>query len=68
MGASLSAHDGIDGLVFTGSYETGRRIRQATFDQPWKKVSLELGGKNVALVLDDAHQDRQFAKSYSVPF
>ena len=28
-GASLSAHEGIDGLVFTGSYETGRRIRQA---------------------------------------
>ena len=36
----------------------GRRIRQATFDQPWKKVSLELGGKNVALVLDDAHLEQ----------
>ena len=58
VGASLSAHEGIDGLVFTGSYETGRRIRQATFDQPWKKVSLELGGKNVALVLDDAHLEQ----------
>ena len=57
-GAALSAHDGIDALVFTGSYATGRRIRQATFDQPWKKVCLELGGKNVALVLDDAHLDQ----------
>ena len=55
VGAALSVHEGVDAVVFTGSYETGRRIRQATFDQPWKKVCLELGGKNVALVLDDAH-------------
>lgn len=54
-GAALTAHEGVDAVVFTGSYQTGRRIRQATFDQPWKKVCLELGGKNVALVLDDAH-------------
>ncbi len=57
-GAALTAHEGIDAVVFTGSYETGRRIRQATFDQPWKKVCLELGGKNVALVLDDAHVEQ----------
>ena len=38
--------------------DRGRRIREATFDQPWKKVCLELGGKNVALVLDDAHVDQ----------
>lgn len=44
----------VDGIVFTGSYGTGRRIRQATFDAPEKKVSLELGGKNPAVVLDDA--------------
>jgi succinylglutamic semialdehyde dehydrogenase len=57
-GAALTAHEGVDAVVFTGSYETGRRIRQATFDQPWKKVCLELGGKNVALVLDDAHVEQ----------
>lgn len=57
-GAAISTHADIDALVFTGSYETGRRIRQATFDQPWKKVCLELGGKNVALVLDDAHVEQ----------
>ncbi|MCB9529469.1 MAG: aldehyde dehydrogenase family protein [Myxococcales bacterium] len=57
-GAALAAHPGIDGLVFTGSYATGRRIRQATFDQPHKKVSLELGGRNAAVVLDDADLDQ----------
>ena len=54
MGARIVEHPHVDGLIFTGSYATGRRIRQATFDMPHKKVSLELGGKNPAVVLDDA--------------
>jgi succinylglutamic semialdehyde dehydrogenase len=58
VGAKLTAHDHINGVIFTGSYETGRKIRQATFDQPHKKVCLELGGKNPALVLDDANLDQ----------
>jgi len=53
-GAALVTHPDVSGVVFTGSYETGRRIRQATFDQPFKKVCLELGGNNPAVVLDDA--------------
>ncbi|MFN3202166.1 MAG: aldehyde dehydrogenase family protein [Bradymonadia bacterium] len=53
-GAALVSHSGVRGVIFTGSYRTGRLIRQATFDQPYKKVCLELGGKNPALVLDDA--------------
>ncbi|MEZ4472745.1 MAG: aldehyde dehydrogenase family protein [bacterium] len=57
-GAALAAHPGVDGVIFTGSYATGRRIREATFDQPWKKVSLELGGRNPAVVLDDAHLEQ----------
>lgn len=54
VGAALVDAEAVNGLVFTGSYATGRRIRQATFDRPWKKVCLELGGKNPAVVLDDA--------------
>ncbi len=57
-GAALVEHRGVDGVVFTGSYATGRHIRQATFDMPWKKLSLELGGKNPAVVLDDADLDQ----------
>lgn len=53
-GATLSSHPQVNGVIFTGSYETGRKIRQGTFDQPFKKVCLELGGKNPAVVLDDA--------------
>lgn len=54
IGGALSSHEKLNGVIFTGSYETGRRIREATFDQPHKKVCLELGGKNPAIVLDDA--------------
>ena len=54
VGAALASHSGLRGLIFTGSYHTGRLIRQATFEQPYKKVCLELGGKNPAVVLRDA--------------
>lgn len=53
-GAALVSHPDVRNVIFTGSYHTGRAIREATFDQPWKKVVLELGGKNTAIVLDDA--------------
>jgi succinylglutamic semialdehyde dehydrogenase len=53
-GAALTGHPDVSGVIFTGSYHTGRLVRQQTFDQPHKKVALELGGKNPALVLDDA--------------
>lgn len=57
-GGALVTHPDVSGVVFTGSYLTGRRIRQATFDQPFKKVCLELGGNNPAVVLDDADLDQ----------
>jgi succinylglutamic semialdehyde dehydrogenase len=53
-GAELVNHADLSGIIFTGSYETGAKIRHTTFDQPYKKVCLELGGKNPAVVLDDA--------------
>jgi len=57
-GAHLAAHPDLASVVFTGSFRTGRLIRQAVFDQPHKKVALELGGKNMAVVLDDADLDQ----------
>jgi succinylglutamic semialdehyde dehydrogenase len=57
LGARLSAHPGIDGVLFTGSWAVGRRILEATLDQPAKLVALEMGGKNGVLVCDDADLD-----------
>lgn len=53
-GAALSAHPDVDGVLFTGSWAVGRHILEATLDQPWKIVALEMGGKNAALVCADA--------------
>ncbi len=53
-GAALSSHPDIDGLLFTGSYETGCRIIRANADRPGRMLALELGGKNSAIVLADA--------------
>src|SRR5262249_10607722 len=47
-------------------WATGQRIRKATIDQPGKLLALEMGGKNAALVLDDADLDlaaREIARS-----
>jgi succinylglutamic semialdehyde dehydrogenase len=57
VGARLAAHESLDGVLFTGSYAAGRRILEATLDQPWKLVALEMGGKNGVLVCADADLD-----------
>jgi succinylglutamic semialdehyde dehydrogenase len=54
LGSRLAAHADLDGVLFTGSYAAGRMILEATLDQPWKIVALEMGGKNGVLVCDDA--------------
>jgi gamma-glutamyl-gamma-aminobutyraldehyde dehydrogenase len=43
----------VDMVSFTGSTETGRRFLQYAADSNLKKVVLECGGKNPALVFDD---------------
>jgi len=53
-GAPIGEHADIDMVSFTGSTETGRRFLRYAADSNLKKVSLECGGKNPALVLDDA--------------
>lgn len=51
---ALVAHDGIDGILFTGSWPVGRSILEANLDRPGRIVALELGGNNPAVVLPDA--------------
>ena len=52
-GESLVRHPGVDKISFTGSSATGRHIA-ALCGAQLKRVSLELGGKSAAIVLDDA--------------
>ncbi|WP_156686172.1 aldehyde dehydrogenase [Mycobacterium sp. Marseille-P9652] len=53
VGAQLIAHPGVDKVSFTGSTAAGRAVAQACAPG-LKQVSLELGGKSAAIVLDDA--------------
>ena len=56
VGAAIAEHPGIDKVSFTGSTEVGRSIIRAAAGN-FKRVSLELGGKNPAIVFDDAPLD-----------
>ena len=53
VGESLVSHPGVDKVSFTGSTAAGRQVAVACA-QGLKQVSLELGGKSAAIVLDDA--------------
>ncbi|MFN8791165.1 MAG: succinylglutamate-semialdehyde dehydrogenase [Bdellovibrionales bacterium] len=53
-GRRLVVDDMIDGILFTGSYEVGLKIKQETLTHYWKILALEMGGKNATVVWDDA--------------
>jgi acyl-CoA reductase-like NAD-dependent aldehyde dehydrogenase len=53
VGELLVRHNGIDKVSFTGSTAAGRQVALACAEG-LKQVSLELGGKSAAIVLDDA--------------
>ena len=46
QGRALSAHPGIDGLLFTGSARTGLALNRQFADTPDKILALEMGGNN----------------------
>ncbi|NSY40810.1 aldehyde dehydrogenase [Leisingera sp. ANG59] len=54
VGEPLGRHMDVDALSFTGSTETGRRFLRYAAESNLKEVTLEMGGKNPAVVLDDA--------------
>lgn len=56
VGEALLAHPDICGVSFTGSSEVGRHIAEVC-GRNLKRCSLELGGKNAQIVLDDANLD-----------
>jgi acyl-CoA reductase-like NAD-dependent aldehyde dehydrogenase len=53
VGELLVSHPGVDKVSFTGSTAAGRAVAAACAAN-LTKVSLELGGKSAAIVLDDA--------------
>ena len=57
VGQALQDHPGIDGIVFTGSYEVGMRLFHS-FSRSWPRPTIvEMGGKNPAIVTRHADLD-----------
>ncbi|WP_019672209.1 aldehyde dehydrogenase family protein [Psychrobacter lutiphocae] len=53
IGASMSSHQDIQKIVFTGSTATGKAIMKSA-SVNLKRLTLELGGNDAAIVLEDA--------------
>ncbi|TWT03421.1 aldehyde dehydrogenase family protein [Planomicrobium sp. CPCC 101079] len=54
VGTAMVEHRDISVISFTGSTETGRKVAEAG-GRNLKKVSLEMGGKNAVIVMEDAN-------------
>jgi len=66
-GEALVAHPGVDKVSFTGSTATGRIIG-ATAGRLLRPVTLELGGKSAAVILEDADVNAAVAELARVSF
>lgn len=56
IGTHLSAHSGVDKVVFTGSTATGKKIMGGAA-QTLKRLTLELGGNDAGIILPGTHID-----------
>ncbi len=56
-GATLVNHSKVAHICFTGSAETGRRIRVKCAESWHKTCSCEMGSKSAVIVFDDANMD-----------
>jgi aminomuconate-semialdehyde/2-hydroxymuconate-6-semialdehyde dehydrogenase len=66
-GAPLVAHRGVRAISFTGSTRVGAEIAAAAAPS-FKRVSLEMGGKNANLVFADADLDEALAQTVRAAF
>lgn len=67
LGAALSSHPDVRKVTFTGSTATGAKV-MAGAAQSLKRVTLELGGNDAGLVLDDADVEAIAAHLFGVAF
>jgi len=66
-GQAIIEHPGIPAISFTGGTITGKRIA-ATAGPMFKKVSLELGGKNPNIIFDDCDFEQAISTSINSSF
>ncbi len=56
-GAALAQHPTLDGILFTGSYQTGAILHRQFAGQPGKMLTLEMGGNNGLVAWDVGNLD-----------
>lgn len=67
LGQGITEHPGIDKITFTGSTATGKKI-MASASGSLKRLTLELGGNDPAIILDDADLKSTSEKVFSAAF
>lgn len=67
VGQAIVEHEGIKAISFTGGTETGKRIA-ATAGPMFKKLSLELGGKNPTIVFADCELEETVKQVVTASF
>jgi acyl-CoA reductase-like NAD-dependent aldehyde dehydrogenase len=64
LGAALTSHPDVAKVAFTGSTATGKKV-MASAAETLKRLTLELGGNDAAIVLDDADPKEVAPKIYA---
>jgi hypothetical protein len=67
LGPLLTAHPDIDKITFTGSTATGKRVMESA-SKDLKRITLELGGNDAAIVLPDADVGKVAEKLFWASF
>jgi acyl-CoA reductase-like NAD-dependent aldehyde dehydrogenase len=67
LGQAMCEHSGIDKISFTGSVATGKRV-MASAAGTLKRLTLELGGNDAAIVLDDVNVSQVAPKLFFAAF
>jgi succinylglutamic semialdehyde dehydrogenase len=57
-GAALAQNTQLDGILFTGSYQTGAILHKQFAGQPGKMLALEMGGNNALVAWNVGDQDK----------
>lgn len=65
-GAALSQHAALDGILFTGSFQTGAILHRQFAGQPGKMLALEMGGNNALVMWDVADANVDAAVHHTV--
>ncbi|WP_447977652.1 aldehyde dehydrogenase family protein [Candidatus Nitrospira bockiana] len=63
VGSRLVSHPRTQVVLFTGSYEVGRQIKMEVATHADKVCTIETGGKNAVLIMDDADLDMAVSAS-----